>query len=337
MSDRKGGPKKEAQMEPEAGIPVVIVSRCLGFDNCRWNGEIIRDDFVALLSAHVKYVTECPEVAIGLGVPRDPIHIEAHRGERRLVQPASGRDVTHEMLSFCDRFLSSLGEVDGFLLKARSPSCGIGDVKIFPYGGGDSGAIGKGPGFFGEEVLRAFPLLPVESEGRLKNFRLREHFLTRLFAHARLRAAAAKGTAGALVDFHARHKLLLMSYNQAALKALGRLVANADRKQAGELFALYREQFLRALAKPPRYTSNVNVLMHSLGYFSKMLTAREKAHFLDALQRYREGKIPLSAPLSIVSSWIVRFDEPYLAEQTFFRPYPEELSLISDSGKGRDL
>ncbi len=321
----------------ETGKPVVVLSRCLGFEHCRWNGEIIRDEFVELLATHVECVTECPEAAIGLGVPRDPIHIESLKGERRLVQPATGRDVTREMHSFCASFLGSLGEVDGFLLKARSPSCGIGDVKIFPYGGGGSGAIDKGPGFFGEEVLRRFPLLPAESEGRLKNFRLREHFLTRLFAHARLREAAAKGTVGALVDFHARHKLLLMSYNQAALKALGRLVANADRKRAGELFALYREQFVRALARPPRYTSNVNVLMHSLGYFSKNLSAREKAHFLEALQKYREGRIPLSAPVLIVNSWIARFDEPYLAEQAYFRPYPEELLLISDSGKGRDL
>lgn len=321
----------------ETGRPVVVISRCLGFDHCRWNGEIIRDEFVELLAKHVKCVTECPEAAIGLGVPRDPIHIESGKEGRRLVQPATGRDVTREMLAFCASFLGSLGEVDGFLLKARSPSCGIGDVKIFPLGGSDSGAIDMGPGFFGEEVLRRFPLLPAESEGRLKNFRLREHFLTRVFAHARFRATAANGSVGALVDFHARNKFLLMAYNQAALKDLGRLVANPERKKAGALFTLYRERFLKAITKPPRRTSDINVLMHALGYFSNKLTTREKAYFLETLQKFREGRIPLSVPLFVVGSWIARFGEDYLAGQTYFRPYPEELALIGDSGKGRDL
>lgn len=317
--------------------PVLVVSRCLGFEACRWNGEIIRDEIVERLAPHVEFVTVCPEVEIGLGVPRHPIHIESGKEGRRLVQPETGRDVTLEMLDFCRNFLGSLGEVDGFLLKARSPSCGIGDVKVFPYGGGTSGAMDKGPGFFGEQVLTRFPYLPAESEGRLRNFRLREHFLTRVFTGARFRAARREGTAGALVDFHTRHKLLLMSYNQAALKAMGRLVANPGKREPAELFRLYGESLARAMARPPRYTSNVNVLMHSLGYFSRQLTPGEKAHFLDVLERYREKRLPLSAPVELVNSWIRRFGEEYLAGQAYFRPYPEELSLIDDSGKGRDL
>ncbi len=324
----------EAEREPR---PVLVASRCLGFERCRWNGEIIHDPFVELLSRLVEFVTVCPEVEIGLGVPRDPIHIEAKRGEKRLVQPATGRDVTREMLAFCDAFLGTLGEVDGFLLKARSPSCGIGDVKVFPSGGGDSGAIDKGPGFFGARVQEYFPLLPAESEGRLKNFRLREHFLVRIFTHARFRECRAKGTVGALVEFHTRHKFLLMSYNQSALKAMGKLVANRDGLEPRELLDAYGEMLSRALSRPPRHAANINVLMHALGYFSQRLSAREKAHFLDALQRYREGRIPLSATLEIVNSWIARFDEKYLAEQVYFRPFPEELALIADSGKGRDL
>jgi len=317
--------------------PVLVVSRCLGFQACRWNGEMIRDELVELLAPHVEFITVCPELEIGLGVPRDPIHIESGKEGRRLVQPATGRDVTREMLEFCASFLDSLPAVDGFLLKARSPSCGPGDVKIFPYGGGDSGAMDKGPGFFGEKVLLRFPDLPVESEGRLRNFRLREHFLVRIFTGARFRTTVRKGTLGALVDFHARHKFLLMSYNQSELKAMGKLVANAEGRRPEDLFKLYGERLARALAKPPRYTSNVNVLMHSLGYFSDRLTAGEKAHFLDALRRYREKRIPLSVPVEIVNSWISRFEEDYLAQQVYFRPYPEELAVISDSGKGRDL
>jgi uncharacterized protein YbgA (DUF1722 family)/uncharacterized protein YbbK (DUF523 family) len=316
--------------------PIVVVSKCLGFEHCRWNGEIIKDEFVDRLAPHVDFHPVCPEKEIGLGVPRDPIHIESSRGVLSLVQPATGRDVTGEMLAFCEKFLDSVDTVDGFLLKARSPSCGPVDVKIYPAGG-KSGAMDKGPGFFGSAVLAAFPDLAVESEGRLKNFRIREHYLTRIFAMARFRAMERAGAMRDLIDFHAGNKLLLMAYNQSELKVLGGIVANRERKKAGELIPPYRDHLTRALSKTPRYTSNINVLMHALGYFSKDITPREKGYFLEALERYRAGNIPLSAVTSIVNSWIVRFDQAYLQQQSFFRPYPEELALISDSGKGRDL
>lgn len=316
--------------------PEVVISRCLGFERCRWNGEIIMDELVEALKPYVSCRTVCPEVEIGLGVPRDPIHIELWGGEPHLVQPATGKDVSEEMRRFSRHFLSRLEGVDGFLLKARSPSCGTTDVKIHAEGG-KSGAVGKGPGFFGEAVVSTFPGLPVETEGRLKNWRIREHFLTRLFTLARFRTSVSWKKVSELVDFHSSHKLLLMSYSQSALKRMGSLVANREGLKPQELVRVYRSELEKALARSPRPTSNINVLMHALGYFSRGLRAREKAHFLDSLERYRQGHIPLSAVTSIVDSWIARFDQPYLEQQFFFHPYPEELAFISDSGKGRDL
>ncbi|RJP28389.1 MAG: DUF1722 domain-containing protein [Actinobacteria bacterium] len=316
--------------------PIVIVSKCLGFEHCRWNGEIVNDEFVEGLAAHVVFHPVCPEKEIGLGVPRDPIRIVSSRGVASLVQPATGRDVTSEMLDFCEGFMASTGTVDGFLLKSRSPSCGPGDVKIYPAGG-KSGAMDKGPGFFGGAVLAAFPDLAIESDGRLKNFRIREHYLTRLFTISRFRAIQKSAAMRDLVDFHARNKLLLMAYNQSELKVLGKIVANHEHRQVEELIPLYRDHLARALLRSPRYTSNINVLMHALGYFSREITPREKGYFLEALERYRAGNIPLSAVSSIVNSWIVRFNQAYLQQQSFFQPYPEELAFISDSGKGRDL
>lgn len=316
--------------------PRLVVSRCLGFDRCRYNGEIVNDSFVKMLEGHVEFQTVCPEVEIGLGVPRQPIRLESSRGEIRLRQPATGRDITPEMLSFCDGFLDSLGEVDGFILKYRSPSCGIKDVKVYPENG-RSGAVAKGPGFFGGAVRTRFPYLAVEDEGRLRNFRIREHFLTRLFARARFRAVRADGRMRELVRLHTENKLLLMSYNQRELKEMGRIVANPERRKVEELISDYGEHLAAALAKAPRYTSNINVLMHSMGYFSNELTAAEKSYFLETLERYRKGSLPLSAVIQIVRSWIIRFGEDYLDAQVFFQPYPEELMIITDSGKGRDL
>jgi len=316
--------------------PVVIASKCLGFVHYRWNGEIINDDFTRLLGDFVEYLPVCPEVEIGLGVPRDPIHIESVRGEKRLVQPATGRDLTGVMHDFSDSFLGGIGLVDGFLLKYRSPSCGTNDVKIYSEGG-KSGSIGKGAGFFAVAVMERFSNLAVETEGRLKNYRVREHYLTKLWAMARFRNTAAAGGMKDLVVFHSGNKLLLMAYNQAKLKDLGKIVANHEHRELDEVFELYRDSLGQAFSKMPRYTSNINVLMHALGYFSKEISSREKSYFLDALERYRAGKLPLSAVISIVNSWIVRFEQPYLARQTFFSPYPEELALMSDSGKGREL
>ena len=316
--------------------PAVLFSKCLGFDHCRYNGEIINDGFVQKLIPLVEAKTVCAEVEIGLGVPRDPIHIIADGDKLKLVQPATGRDVTREMLDFCDSFLGSIEDVDGFILKSRSPSCGIRDVRRFPPGE-KKASLGKGAGFFGGAVLDRFPHLGVESEGRLKNFRIRERFLTRLYAMARFREMEKGGSMRDLVAFHTRNKLLLMAYNQKELKEMGRIVANTEKRPAAEVICDYGEHLSRALAKSPRYTSNINVLMHAMGYFSDRISSGEKSYFLDTLDRYRQGQIPLSVCIHIIKSWIIRFDEPYLGQQDYFHPYSEELMLISDSGKGRNL
>ncbi len=320
---------------PETAFPrpVVVVSKCLGFAPCRYNGAIIADDFVRRLQPHVEFLPICPEVEIGLGVPRNPVRIVQAGGARLLLQPATGADATERMRSWTASYLAALPEVHGFILKGRSPSCGTRDVKIYGRGGN---VLERGGGFFGGAVLERFPLLPVEDEGRLSNLRLREHFLTRLYALARFSAVKARPTMRDLVQFHAANKLLLMAYSQKELRLLGRIVANPERKPLPALLPEYEEHLRRALAQLPRLAANVNVLMHALGYFQG-LSSGEKAHFLDTLQRYRLQKVPLSVPLSLVHSWIIRFGEPYLQQQTFLQPYPEELLALSDSGKGRDV
>jgi uncharacterized protein YbgA (DUF1722 family)/uncharacterized protein YbbK (DUF523 family) len=321
--------------------PQVVVSRCLGFDACRYNGVTLPDTFVEQLSDHVTYVTVCPEVQIGLGVPRDPVRIVIVDGVPRLVQPATGQDVTERMQAFAEDFFEGLGPVDGFILKGRSPSCGIKDVKQYRDRVGKDGrqpvADKAGTGIFGSMVQSRYGHLPIEEEGRLTNFTLREHFLTALFTLASFRSVKSAGSMKELVGFHSDNKLLLLAYNEARLRKMGPLVANRDKAPAEEVIEAYEALLWQALARPPRTTAGINVLMHALGYFSEKLSSEEKAFFLDTLQRYREQKVPLSVPLSLLGAWIIRFDEPYLARQSFFLPYPEELITISDSGKGRDL
>jgi uncharacterized protein YbgA (DUF1722 family)/uncharacterized protein YbbK (DUF523 family) len=315
--------------------PVVVVSKCLGFDHCRYNGEIVDDPFVRRLREFVEFRPVCPEMEIGLGVPRDPIRVILTDGEMRLVQPSTGKDFSAPMAMFCDCFVSGVGDVDGFLLKARSPSCGTRDVKIYNESGNLMSAAQR-QGFFGRAAMRRFGDAAVEDEGRLRNFLIRERFLTMLFALVRFRELAAEPTMARLTGFHARHKLLLMTYSEVVMRQLGKLGANEEHRPVADVLKEYGALLPRVFTGPPKYTAAINVLMHALGYFRDGLTADEKAFFLDSLQRYRTGKVPLAVPVGILRSWVVRFGEPYLAQQVLFQPYPEELVDVADSGKGRD-
>lgn len=308
------------------------MSKCLELEACRYNAQVIRAPFVLTLAPHVDLRPICPEVEIGLGTPRDPIRLVRLEGTLHLVQPSTGRDVTGEMHAFSDAFLASVPEADGFILKGRSPSCGIKDTKV--YGGIEAAQpVGKDAGLFGRAVLERFPHAAVEDEGRLTNFRLRHHFLTRTFARAAFRAARADGTMAALVRFHTAHKLMLMGTREASMRTLGRIVANADGRPPVQVFEAYERELTAALARPASDGSTVNVLMHAFGYVSDGLSPDEKRHFLRALDDYRAERVTLHAPLALLQSWVLRFDQDYLRGQTFLEPYPMELMDLRDSGR----
>lgn len=314
--------------------PIVVSSKCIEFAACRWNGLMIKDDFVRQLIPFVEFRPVCPEYEIGLGIPREPIRVVKSKGRLILFQPATGKDFSGPMNRFAKDYLESFNEVDGFILKSRSPSCGIKDVKI--YGGIDKAPVtGKGTGFFGQAVIDRYSDLPIEDEGRLTNFRIREHFLTRIFALASWRKLDK--SMAALIEFQKANKLLLMAYNQKQMRILGQIVANHEKKKIEMVFSEYDIHLKKALTTIPRIGSNINVLTHALGYFKTGLKAAEKTHFLKTLDKFREGKAPLSVPVSIIHSWIARFGQEYLTGQTYFEPYPEELIQTSDSGKGRDF
>jgi uncharacterized protein YbgA (DUF1722 family)/uncharacterized protein YbbK (DUF523 family) len=316
--------------------PKVVISKCLGFDACRFNGEIFQDRFVAKLGNHVEFISVCPEVEIGLGTPRPPVRLVSAPEGLRMIQPLTGADLTDFVRRFSAQFLDSLEDVEGFILTHRSPSCGVGDAKY--YAGPEKGpAIGKTDGLFGEAVLQRFPYLAVEDDGRLLNQRIREHFLTRIFAFARLRTLQPAGSMHALVKFHSAYKFLILAHSEKHLRELGRIVANREKKSPREVWEAYASTFHKAFQRPARTTSQINVLMHIFGYVSDGLSPREKRHFFDVLEAYRGDRVPLQGVTSILWSWVLRFDAEYLHEQAFFRPFPETLLASEDSGKGRSL
>lgn len=316
--------------------PQVVVSKCMGFDVCRYNGQTLPDKFVEKLKNYVDYHPVCAEVEIGLGVPRNPIRLVMENEQLVLYQPASDTEYTGEMIAFSDAFFDSLKAVDGFILKGRSPSCGTKDVKVYLGKSKTTGSI-KGQGIFAAQVFKRYPDLAIEEEGRLTNFRIREHFLTKLYTLCHYRQVEKAKTMAALVKFQAQNKYLLMAYSQKEQKELGRIVANHDKLPLEQVFSSYKAHLGIAFLRIPRYSNYINVMLHIFGYFSEQLSSGEKNFILDSFEKYKSGKIPLSVPINVLKSYVIKYNDPYLLDQTIWAPFPEELMDISDSGKMAEL
>jgi uncharacterized protein YbgA (DUF1722 family)/uncharacterized protein YbbK (DUF523 family) len=325
-------------MERDYARPRLVVSRCIEFDPCRYDGSKIPSPVVAQLKSHADCIPVCPEVEIGLGIPRATVRIVRLEGRDHLLQPATGRDVTGEMTVFANRFLDSLPPVDGFILKGGSPTSGTSGVRVYPSAE-KSMAIEKTAGFFAREVLKRFFELPIEDELRLNNARIRDHFLTAIFTLAAFRKVEETRNRETLVQFHATNKFLLMACHQQLMRDMGRLVASRAKTDPEELFFHYRHLLYAALAQVPRYTNNINVLQHTMGYFSDLVTHEEKAYCLRLIDRYKEGHATLAEPRDLLRSWVIRFKEPALLNQTFFAPYPAELTDMPEeiTDRGRDV
>jgi len=312
--------------------PKVVVSKCLGFSACRYNGQTIPDKFVDKLKDYVEFKTVCPEVEIGLGVPRTPVRLISEKDEIFLFQPASDMDYTKKMMDFSTSFLDAVQEVDGFILKGRSPSCGIKDVKIHLGREKTSGSI-KGVGMFASQIIQKYPCLAIEEEGRLTNFRIREHFLTKLYLMTKFRQVEQTQSMAALVKFQADNKYLLMAYNQKEQKLLGRIVANHENQPFNALIHDYKNHLGCAFVRLPRLSNYINALMHMFGYFSENLSSEEKKFILSAFEKYKKGNIPLSVPINLLKSHAIEYDQIYLLNQTIWAPFPEELMDIRDTGR----
>lgn len=313
--------------------PKIVVSKCIEFAACRYNGLQIGSPLVRKLQDFVDFMPVCPEAEIGLGIPREAVRLVLVDDQIRMRKSMSGDDHTREMLEFSEKFLSDLPAVDGFILKSRSPSCGIKDVKLYKEIGKVPAFSSKEVGLFGKAAQNKFGYLAIEEEGRLTNLHIREHFLSKLYTYAEFRELGR--TMKDLVKFHTDNKYLFMAYNQRQLKEAGKIVANHQKLPVSQVFESYEEVLHQIFNKAAGISANINVLMHLLGYFSKQLKAAEKAYFLEQMQLFRSRRIPLIGLTAILQSWVIRFEQDYLADQTYFEPFPVELMHITDSGKGR--
>lgn len=314
------------EFENNFSKPVVVLSACLDSEPVRYNGEILHIEPVQKLKNFVEFVKVCPEVSINLGVPRDPIKIYLDRDDYRLFQTKTGIDLTERMKEFSNRFLDTCQEVDGFLLKGKSPSCGASGTKIYR----DKNAkdiVKRGTGLFAMIVKKRFPDTIVEDELRLKNHQIKRHFLTRIFASSEMRNLEKNiKTIKELIDFHTRYKYLLMLYNQKKLTQLGKIVAGYKKGNLESTVSEYSKIFYTSFEKRPGIKKQINVIQHIYGYFSGRLNSAEKKHFLSLLKKYRDEKIPFETVFEMMKGFVFRFEIEYLLNQRYFIPYPQDLN-----------
>ena len=304
------------------------ISACLLGEEVRYDGGHKRDRFITdTLGRFVRYLTVCPELELGLGVPREPIRLERGREGLRLVGTRSRREHTAAMLAYARQRLAELeaAELSGFILKKGSPSCGMERVRVHTESGG---AERNGRGLFAEALIERLPLLPVEEEGRLGDPALRENFFERVFAYRRLRGLFdARPCMGELVRFHSREKLLLMAHDAGSYRELGRLVAGRKGRPGAGLAREYQTLFMRGLTRIATRRKHTNVLQHIQGHFKKLLPADDRRELAALIADYHQGIVPLVVPVTLIRHHLGRHDLPYLAEQSYLEPHPKELML----------
>lgn len=304
------------------------ISSCLLGEEVRYNGgHKLSRLCVNTLADFFEYKAVCPEVGIGLGVPRKPIHLIGDPAAPRAVNVNDEDiDVTDRLIKFSEETLPSLKNICGYIFIKGSPSCGLFKVKVYKKGNPNPEYAGRG--IYANAVTQAMPLLPVEEAGRLTDPVLKENFIARVFAYHRWQLLLQKGlSAASILDYHASYKYSLMAHAPQTFTALGQLLADAGNYEPDELGEKYFSGLMQALTKKATRKSNTNVLMHLQGYLKKQLNAKEKEKLTEVIEQYRKGIVPLVVPVTVLQHHFSVHPNDYISKQAFFDPYPQELSL----------
>jgi uncharacterized protein YbgA (DUF1722 family)/uncharacterized protein YbbK (DUF523 family) len=306
----------------------VGISTCLLGRKVRYDGGHKHDRYVTdVLGKHFEFVPVCPELEAGMGVPRESVRLEGDPDNPRLVGNKTSADWTERVKSYSAKRIvkTDITELCGFIFKKNSPSCGMERVKVHS----DKGVpIKQGVGLFAGALMEKYPLLPVEEEGRLNDHRLRENFIIRVFAYHRLKQLfRSRYSRGRLVDFHTRHKFLLLAHSPKHYSELGKLVAAAAKYSPGQMAEIYGKLFMEALRLQATTRKNVNVLNHIVGFMKNYLDRDTKAYILDVIGDYHRGLVPLIVPVTLMRHYIDRYDIEYIRHQHYLNPHPKELML----------
>ena len=307
--------------------PLIGISSCLVGQKVRYDGTAKRnrwlvDDF----GKHVDYRPICPEMAIGMPTPRPPIRLVGTPGEIRVLGVDDPTvDVTGQLEDFALNTAAQLHGLSGYVFMSKSPSCGMERVKLY----NDKGhAEKKGVGAYARVIMASLPNLPCEEEGRLNDPVLRENFVNRVYAYRRWQSLRQQGlTSQRLIDFHARHKYMVMAHSQAAYQRLGRLLSNLKGVDLEKLADGYEAEFMTALKRRVGRKRNVNVLQHIQGYLKTRIDGGDKQELAGSVEAYRREEVPLVVPMKLLRHYFRRNPDHYIDRQWYLDPYPESLGL----------
>lgn len=306
------------------------VSSCLLGIKCRFDGSHSKDRFITeILKDYFEFIPYCPEKLI-FTTPREAIRLVKINDKIKVVTSNTNIDVTTKMEEISKELVNKIEneELCGFILKSKSPTCGMERVKVYYKDTQISEKIAEG--LFAKEIRKKFPLLPIEEEGRLTDAWLRENFLMQIFSYKDLfEFLKTKPSKKELVSFHTSYKYIIYAKSHQAYKKLGNIVANHQKKDIKFVLEDYKDVFLKAISLKGSISNTYNVLLHLYGYFKKNITKEEKNEILETFKEFKNGFIPLIAVIKILNLYIKRFDIGYLKIQKFLNPYPKEFALRS--------
>ncbi len=305
------------------------ISACLLGEKVRFDSGHKHDHFITdTLGMFFKFVPVCPEIEVGMGVPRETVNLQGDVSSPRMIGTKSGEDWTERMRVYSEKRVKQLEKYNlrGYILKKDSPSCGLERVKLYARPG--AAPERKARGLYADRLVKQFPLLPIEEEGRLNDPVLRENFIVRVFAYDRLcRLFSGSYKRGAVMQFHAAHKYLLLAHSPKHYQELGKLVADIKNYNPSDFAENYSRLFMEGLSLKSTVAKNVNVLHHILGFLKKQLTSDEKKYLLSIIEDYREELVPLIVPITLIRQYVEKFKVEYIQDQYYLNPHPKELML----------
>ena len=297
--------------------PKIVVSECLYGTKCRYDGQGYNDKVIQSLKDYVDIQTVCPELAIGLSIPREPIRIEMNKEneEYRLIDYNSKNDYTNQMTEFSEEFINGLDDIDGFILKSRSPTCGLKDAKVY-YCGNKCSIRSNENGFFSQKIIDKYDYLPIENEGRLKNYNIRDNFFTRIFFINNLKNNKN------IIEFHKNNLLLLKSYDEESTNEVSDIL-NENRME--DQVHQYKEKVLNIVSNQRKKENKLSIIIKVFEKYKNMLNEEEINMFNGLIESYENQRIPFSTLEVVIKMYATRFKDKDILNQTFFYPYPENL------------
>lgn len=308
--------------------PKIAISACLLGAEVRFNGGHKASQLCSqALSEYFEFVPLCPEVAIGLGIPRQPIRLIGDPAQPQAVGSAdSAMDVTRPLHDYAVAMAAAHTDICGYIFMQKSPSCGLERVKVYQDGGRPAELRGRG--IYAQAFCAAHPDLPVEEEGRLNDPVLRENFLTRVYAYSAWQQLLGDGiTRRSLTEFHARYKYQLMAHHPEQYKTLGNMLGSLGKGDPREIAPQYFSELMKALKKCATRRTHTNVLQHISGYLKQSLSREDKQEMQYLIGQYLHGIVPLVVPLTLLKHHFRQHPDPYISRQVYLQPHPENLSL----------